>query len=126
LPTTEIQPTGKLLISQMLDYLLVLFGLEILKIIPGRVSTETDASLSFDTDGLVNKAHHFISLYKQNGIAKERILIKIATTWEGIRARRFCKRRHQHKHDVVLAAPSRRLPEASSIDLIFRGAVLDW
>ena len=58
------------LISQTLDYLLVLFGLEILKIVPGRVSTETDASLSFDTEALVNKAHHFIELYEKNGIAK--------------------------------------------------------
>src|SRR3989442_2569525 len=68
---------------RIVDQLLVLFGVEILKIIPVRVSTETDASLSFDTPGLVAKAQHFISLYEQNGIARERILIKVASTWEG-------------------------------------------
>src|SRR5437867_3768945 len=59
------------LISKIVDYLLVSFGLEILKIIPGRVSTETDANLSFDTVGLVDKAHHLISLYEKNGIGRE-------------------------------------------------------
>src|SRR6267378_3669027 len=58
----------------------------ILKVVPGRVSTETDADLSFDTEGLINKAHKFISLYAEKGIGRERILIKIASTWEGIRA----------------------------------------
>src|SRR5581483_4872151 len=78
--------TGKVLLNQIVDDLLVAFGTEILKIVPGRVSTETDANLSFDTEGLVNKAHRFIALYKNNGIGRERVLIKIASTWEGIRA----------------------------------------
>src|SRR5678816_4123765 len=69
--------------GKIVDHLLILFGLEILKIIPGRVSTETDAMLSFDANALVNKAHQFISMYEQNGIGRERILIKIASTWEG-------------------------------------------
>jgi transaldolase len=69
-----------------MDELLILFGVEILKIVPGRVSTETDADLSFDTDGLVAKAHRFIEMYTQRGIPRERVLIKIASTWEGIRA----------------------------------------
>src|SRR5437867_366193 len=73
-------------LAQMMDDLLVLFGCEILKIVPGRVSTETDASLSFDTEGLIDKARRFIALYKEHGISRERILIKIASTWEGIRA----------------------------------------
>src|SRR6266404_9403015 len=68
---------GEALLSQIMDDLLVLFGVEILKIVPGRVSTETDADLSFDTAGLIDKAHRFISLYKQHGIGRERILIKI-------------------------------------------------
>ena len=72
--------------GKTVDQLLILFGVEILKIIPGRVSTETDASRSFDVDGLIAKAHQFISMYEQNGIGRERILIKIASTWEGIRA----------------------------------------
>jgi transaldolase len=77
--------SGKVLLNQIVDDLLVAFGLEILKIVPGRVSTETDANLSFDTEGLINKAHRFIALYQENGISRERILIKIASTWEGIR-----------------------------------------
>ena len=78
--------SGKALLADIIDRLLVLFGGEILKIVPGRVSTETDANRSFDTQGLLDKAHKFIALYKENGIARERILIKIASTWEGIRA----------------------------------------
>jgi transaldolase len=78
--------TGKVLTRQIVDDLLVAFGTEILKIVPGRVSTETDADLSFDTEGLNNKAHKFISLYAEKGIGRERILIKIASSWEGIRA----------------------------------------
>src|SRR4051812_12221814 len=69
-----------------MDRLLVNFGCEILKIIPGRVSTEVDASLSFDTQGTLAKAHRLIELYEKAGIKRERILIKIASTWEGIRA----------------------------------------
>src|ERR1700761_327791 len=78
--------SGQELLGRVMDDLLILFGVEILKIVPGRVSTETDANLAFDTEALVAKAHHFIELYKQNGIGRERILIKIASTWEGIRA----------------------------------------
>src|SRR5947209_14075588 len=74
------------LVGRMMDEILVLFGVEILKIVPGRVSTETDAELSFDTEGLVNKAHRFIQLYTDHQIPRERVLIKIASTWEGIRA----------------------------------------
>ena len=78
--------SGDTLLSQIMDDLLVLFGVEILKIVPGRVSTETDADLSFDADALIKKARRFISLYQQHGIGRERILIKLASTWEGIRA----------------------------------------
>ena len=70
----------------MSDYLLVAFGMEILKIVPGRVSTETDARLSFDTEAIVTKGRDLIELYKKNGIGRERVLIKIASTWEGIKA----------------------------------------
>jgi transaldolase len=69
-----------------MDKLSVNFGIEILKLVPGRVSTEVDASYSFDTEGTIAKARNFIELYKQAGIDRERILIKIGTTWEGIRA----------------------------------------
>jgi len=61
-------------------------GCEILKIIPGRVSTEVDARLSFDTQATIDKARKLIALYQERGIGKERILIKIASTWEGIKA----------------------------------------
>jgi len=70
----------------VIDQLLVLFGLEILKIVPGRVSTEVDARLSFDTAGTIAKAKEIIALYEANGACKDRVLIKIASTWEGIKA----------------------------------------
>ena len=73
-------------VDSVIDQLLVLFGQEILKIVPGRVSTEVDARLSFDTQGTIAKAKEIIGLYEASGISKERILIKIASTWEGIRA----------------------------------------
>ena len=72
--------------GEIIDHLLVAFGMEILKIIPGRVSTETDARLSFDTTGTIAKGRALIALYEAAGISRERILIKIASTWEGIRA----------------------------------------
>ena len=73
-------------VDQVIDALLVAFGLEILKIVPGRVSTEVDARLSFDTEGTIKKAREIIALYSSQGIPKERVLIKIASTWEGITA----------------------------------------
>ncbi len=69
-----------------MDGLFVSFGREILKVIPGRVSTEVDASLSFDTEGTLSKARHLIELYEKGKISRERVLIKVASTWEGIRA----------------------------------------
>ncbi len=73
-------------VDQVIDALLVAFGIEILKIVPGRVSTEVDARLSFDTDATVKKAREIIAAYQAAGIPKERVLIKIASTWEGIQA----------------------------------------
>lgn len=73
-------------VDEIIDHLLVQFGLQILAIVPGRVSTETDARLSFDTEATVNKARRLIALYEEAGISRERVLIKIASTWEGIRA----------------------------------------
>src|SRR5438105_5043814 len=84
--------TGEALLGKIMDDLLVLFGVEILKIVPGRVSTETDADLSFDTNALIDKAHRFISLYQKQGIGRERVLIKIASTWEGARAAEVLQR----------------------------------
>jgi transaldolase len=73
-------------VADITDHLLVRFGAEILQVVPGRVSTEVDARLSFDTQATIAKAHQLIDLYAAKGIAKERILIKVAATWEGIRA----------------------------------------
>ena len=70
----------------VMDNLMVNFGVEILKIVPGRISTEVDVRLSFDCEGSINKGRHLISLYEKQGVARERVLIKIAATWEGIKA----------------------------------------
>ena len=78
------QPT-----DTIVDEVLVRFGLEILKIVPGRVSTEVDARLSFDTAASVARAHRIIAMYEEAGIPRERILIKLASTWEGIQAARI-------------------------------------
>ena len=78
--------SGAKRVEATIDRILILFGTEILKIVPGRVSTEVDARLSFDFDGTLSKARELIDLYKGAGIAKERVLIKIASTWEGIKA----------------------------------------
>jgi transaldolase len=78
--------TGQAKLNAILDRILILFGLEILKIVPGRVSTEVDARLSFDTESTVAKAYELIAAYEKEGHGRERILIKIASTWEGIKA----------------------------------------
>lgn len=121
--------TGTALASQIMDELLVLFGVEILKIVPGRVSTETDASLSFDTSGLVEKAKRFISLYREKGVPRERVLIKIASTWEGIRAAEVLQREGINCNMTLLFS----LPQAvacadAGAKLIspFVGRILDW
>jgi len=120
---------GDVLLSQIMDDLLVGFGVEILKIVPGRVSTETDADLSFDTQGLLDKARRFISLYQKQGIARERILIKIASTWEGIRAAEVLQREGINCNMTLLFS----LPQAvacaeAKARLIspFVGRILDW
>jgi transaldolase len=120
---------GDALVHQILDDLLVLFGVEILKILPGRVSTETDADFSFDTEALVAKAHRFIELYKQHGIGRERILIKIASTWEGIRAAENLQREGINCNMTLLFS----LPQAvacaeAKAKLIspFVGRIMDW
>ncbi len=78
--------SGSTLYKKIIDDLLIAFGLQILQIIPGRVSTEVDARLSFDVEGSLEKARYLISLYEKAGIDRNRILIKLASTWEGIQA----------------------------------------
>ena len=109
--------------------LLILFGLEILKIIPGRVSTETDAALSFDTDSLVQQAREFIDLYKQAGIGRERILIKIASTWEGIRAAEVLQREGINCNMTLLFSLAQAIAAADAKGKLispFVGRILDW
>lgn len=84
------------------DKICVNFGIEILKIVPGRVSTEVDARLSFDTDATIAKAKHLLKLYEAAGIAKERVLIKIASTWEGIEAARQLEKEGIHCNLTLL------------------------
>jgi transaldolase len=113
-----------------LDRLLVEFGKEILKIIPGRVSTEVDARLSFDKEGTKKKALELIRLYESLGISKERILIKIASTWEGIQAARELERDHQiHCNLTLLFGFGQAVASAEAgVTLIspFVGRILDW
>ncbi|XP_046394329.1 probable transaldolase [Ischnura elegans] len=112
------------------DMLFVLFGMEILKIIPGRVSTEVDARLSFDKEGSINKAKKLISLYEELGIKKERILIKLASTWEGIQAARVLEKDHGiHCNLTLLFSLCQAVACADAkVTLIspFVGRILDW
>src|ERR1043166_1755884 len=121
--------SGDALMRNLIDHLLVAFGVEILKLIPGRVSTETDARLSFDVAGLVEKARRFISLYQEQGIGRERVLIKIASTWEGVRAAEVLEREGIHCNMTLLFS----LPQAvgcadarAALISPFVGRILDW
>jgi transaldolase len=121
--------TGKALLGEVVDSLLVAFGTEILKIVPGRVSTETDAELSFDTEGLVKKARRFIALYEERGIPRERVLIKIASTWEGIRAAEAVQRERINCNMTLLFSLAQAVACAEAkAKLIspFVGRILDW
>ena len=121
--------SGKDLLSLVMDDLLVLFGTEILKIVPGRVSTETDAILAFDTDALVAKGLRFIELYKAQGIPRERILIKIASTWEGIRAAEILQREGINCNLTLLFSLAQAIACAEAkAKLIspFVGRIMDW
>ena len=116
-------------LSQVMDTLLVLFGMEILKIVPGRVSTETDAALSFDTQGILAKSRNLIDLYARNGIARERILIKIATTWEGVRAaEQLQKDGIRCNMTLLFSLPQAVACAEAKAQLIspFVGRILDW
>ena len=115
--------------SQVIDRLLVVFGLEILKIVPGRVSSEVDARLSFDRDGTIAKAHEIIALYEKAGIGRERILIKIASTWEGIKAAEQLQKEGINCNLTLLFSFAQAVACAEGgIKLIspFVGRILDW
>ena len=121
--------SGAAQIEDIIDHLLIKFGCEILQIVPGRVSTETDARLSFDTEGSINKARQLIKLYKEHGIPPERVLIKIASTWEGIRAAEQLEKEGINCNLTLMFS----LPQAvrcaeAGIELIspFVGRIYDW
>ncbi len=100
--------SGESLHRAIIDDLLIAFGREILSIVPGRVSTEVDARLSFDVDATVKKARYLISLYEKQGTPRERVLIKIASTWEGARAAEICEKEGIHCNLTLLFS----LPQA--------------
>ena len=115
--------------DHVLDLLAVGFGEEILKIVPGRVSTEVDARLSFDTDGSVEKARKLIGLYEARGIGRERILIKLASTWEGIRAAEVLENEGIHCNMTLLFGPVQAAACAeigATLISPFVGRILDW
>ncbi|KAF2138959.1 uncharacterized protein K452DRAFT_233171 [Aplosporella prunicola CBS 121167] len=117
-------------IEATLDNLLVQFGKEILKLIPGKVSTEVDARLSFDTKASVSKALEIIKLYEQEGISKDRVLIKIASTWEGIKAAEILQRDHGINCNLTLMFSLEQAIAAAEADAYlispFVGRILDW
>jgi transaldolase len=112
-----------------MDKLMINFGCEILKIVPGRVSTEVDAALSFDTEGTVTKAHRLMALYQSAGITRERVLIKMASTWEGIRAAERLEREGIHCNLTLLFSFAQAVACAEAgVTLIspFVGRIYDW
>jgi transaldolase len=115
--------------SRVMDHLFVQFGREITALIPGRVSTEVDARLSFDTAATEAKARHLIALYEAVGIGKERILIKVASTWEGIRAAERLERDGIHCNMTLLFSFAQAVACADAgVTLIspFVGRIYDW
>lgn len=116
-------------LAKAMDKLSVNFGLKILEIVPGRVSTEVDARLSFDTEGTIAKARELIALYEANGISRERILIKTASTWEGIKAAEELEKEGIHCNLTLLFSMAQAVQCAkANVTLIspFVGRILDW
>jgi transaldolase len=121
--------TGAAQIEEIIEHLLVKFGTAILQIVPGRVSTETDARYSFDVEGSMNKARQLVKLYEEQGIGRERVLIKIASTWEGINAAEQLQKEGIRCNMTLLFS----LPQAvrcaeAKVQLIspFVGRIYDW
>ena len=113
----------------VMDHLLVRFGCEILKTIPGRVSTEVDARLSFDTAGTLARARRLMSLYEAQGISRQRVLIKIAATWEGIQAAAELEREGIHTNLTLLFSFAQAVAcGQAKVQLIspFVGRIYDW
>jgi transaldolase len=116
-------------IEDICDHLLVQFGCDILEIVPGRVSTETDARLSFDVEGSINKARRLIQLYEERKITRERVLIKIASTWEGFNAaEQLQKEGIRCNLTLMFSLPQAVRAAEAKVQLIspFVGRIYDW
>ena len=116
-------------VDEAIDRLAVNFGMEILKIVPGRVSTEVDAGLSFNTEATLRKARKLISMYEERGIGRQRILIKIASTWEGIKAAEILEKEGIHCNLTLLFSKAQAIACADAgVQLIspFVGRIYDW
>jgi len=121
--------SGPAQIEDIIERLLVKFGCEMLKIIPGRVSTETDARYSFDTQGSIQKARRLIELYRERGIGPDRVLIKIASTWEGINAaEQLQKEGIKCNMTLLFSLPQAVRAAEAKAQLIspFVGRIYDW
>lgn len=126
---SESSASGEAIIDLAIDDVLVAFGMEILKIVPGRVSTEVDARLSFNTAASIKKAHDLIALYEAKGISRERILIKLATTWEGVMAAKQLQSEGINCNMTLLFSLAQAVACAQvNAKLIspFVGRILDW
>ena len=121
--------SGQAQIEDIIDHLLVQFGCDILEIVPGRVSTETDARLSFDVEGSINKARQLIKLYADRKIPRERVLIKIASTWEGLNAaEQLQKEGIKCNLTLMFSLPQAVRAAEAKVQLIspFVGRIYDW
>jgi len=121
--------SGASQIEDIIDHLLVTFGCAILEIVPGRVSTETDARFSFDVEGSIKKARRLVELYEEQGIGRERVLIKIASTWEGIAAAEHLQKEGIKCNMTLLFSLAQAVRSAEArVQLIspFVGRIYDW
>ena len=127
--TETVAAQGGQPLEVIVDQVLVRFGLEILKVVPGRVSTEVDARLSFDTEATLARARRLITLYEAAGIHRDRVLIKIAATWEGIRAARALEQDGIHCNLTLLFSFAQAVACGDAgVQLIspFVGRIYDW
>jgi len=125
----QAAPSANAAVDEAMDCLSVAFGLEILKIVPNRVSTEVDARLSFDVRGSLAKARKLMAMYQASGIPRERVLIKLASTWEGIRAAAELEKEGIHCNLTLLFSLAQAIACAEAgVQLIspFVGRILDW
>ena len=121
--------SGAAQIEDICDHLLVQFGCDLLEIVPGRVSTETDARLSFDVEGSINKARRLIQLYQERKIPRERVLIKVASTWEGLNAaEQLQKEGIRCNLTLMFSLPQAVRAAEAKVQLIspFVGRIYDW